>query len=65
MDSNEASRARKGIFLLYAALVRPQFMFCVQFWAPHYKKDLKFVECNRRRVTKLMKRLENKSYESD
>jgi len=44
-------------------MVKPRFKYCVHFWASHYKKDIGVLERVQRRAVRLMRGLENKSYE--
>ena len=57
------NKSEKVILTLYNSLVRPHLEYCVQFWSPYYRKDIDKLERVQRRITKMIPRLRNLSYE--
>ncbi|MDF7910158.1 hypothetical protein P4822_14885, partial [Listeria monocytogenes] len=48
---------------LYKSMGRPHLEHCMQIWSPHLKKDILELEKVQKRVTKMMRGMEQLPYE--
>lgn len=58
-----ASCSKEAILQLYLVLVQPPLKYHVQFCAPQYRGKVKILEWMQKRVSKLVKVLEDVSWE--
>ena len=57
------SISQKKSYPYTRALIPPHLEYCIQFRSPYYKKNINKLESIQRRITKMISKLRNKSYE--
>ena len=56
-------RSKNNLVPLYKSLVRPHLEYCVQAWRPYLQQDINNIEGVQRRMTKMMREVEEEEYE--
>ena len=56
-------KEKELIIPLYKTIVRPHLEYCIQAWRPYRQKDINILEGVQKRVTKMIPKLRNISYE--
>ncbi len=62
INRNISFKNKDVILPLYTSLVRPHLEYAVQFWSPHYVKDITKLEAIQQKATKMITSLRNKPY---
>src|SRR5215813_14222909 len=63
IKSSISSRKKDVILPLYKSLVRPHLEYAVQFWSPHYRRDISCIEKVPKRATRMIEAMKGKTYE--
>lgn len=62
VSRNFSYKTKETVKLLYTSMVRPHLEYAVQFWSPHYQKDIEKLERVQHRATKMIPEIRSKPY---